>query len=122
VSTGRYCAREVVGHPADVFSLGCIFYEIWASILCVTRVDISPHAVYAAYLDDIHLALKELRNHSGVAEGLRLPREQISRFSLLIIEMIEEELQDRPSASEVALRLGANDCCYLEREPFGVDS
>ncbi|KAH7065881.1 kinase-like domain-containing protein [Paraphoma chrysanthemicola] len=123
--TRRFAPKESImwesrGRAVDIFSLGCVFYEILATLLCVD-LDSDGYRM-SVYSDDhvkFHSAVRELSDHNGVADGLRIPRGQIRRFANLILQMTQEQQEDRPLAAEVALRLGANECCYLERETVG---
>jgi serine/threonine protein kinase len=117
--TQRYAAPEMLDHTrrgrsADIFSLGCTFYEMLICILCAHDHDID--SLYARSLPQLRMFTGDLGNHTGVAEGLRITRSQINRMANLITGMTRENPEDRPTAESIALALGANDCCYLEPE------
>ena len=124
--TRQYAPPETLnaerrGRSIDVFSLGCIFKEILAMLLCAEAYPTGRYLPYAQYLNEFHAEVESLGNHNGVVEGLRIPRRQITRFADLIISMTQEIPDDRPLAADVAQWLGANDCCYLEPEDIADD-
>jgi serine/threonine protein kinase len=118
-ATCRFAPPEVLnyerrGRAADIFSLGCVFYEMLLQILCVNEHKIKSG--YAMSLPELHSVIAQLCHHNGIVEGLRIPRSQISRLGELILKMTQHDQRDRPIAEYVAHTLGANDCCYLEPE------
>ncbi|KAJ4304808.1 hypothetical protein N0V90_000336 [Kalmusia sp. IMI 367209] len=148
--TRKYAAPEVVdrekrGLSADVFSLGCVFTEIFASMvghietkeeyrmpekrkrsaqnplerlrtsLCDNEVG---DASYQANLPTMNGYFRELRLQYDL-DILRFNRKfssglRYAEFLDLVQQMISKEPAQRPSATDLAFRLGSAWCC----EPF----
>lgn len=109
--TEQYAAPEVYrgerGRPADVFSLGCVFSEMVASLL---RQPIN------------HLRSKKVRNE-WVMESNRWSRSEATRASVspsisLILDcceaMTRPQPKQRPTAAEILKRFSPCRCCQDE--------
>jgi serine/threonine protein kinase len=120
--TRRYAAPEVVkqesrGLPADIFSLGCVFFEIFAS-------------TYGNYVrDEDFIELGEIlksnpRGDTSYQANIDALQAQLSKipdlpwsFSLLdplsslTKRMLRERPEQRPSAEDLVISLGERPCC-----------
>jgi serine/threonine protein kinase len=120
--TRRYAAPEVVkqesrGLPADIFSLGCVFFEIFAS-------------TYGNYVrDEDFIELGEIlksnpRGDTSYQANIDALQAQLSKipdlpwsFSLLdplsslTKRMLRERPEQRPSAEDPVISLGERPCC-----------
>jgi hypothetical protein len=102
-----------------MFSLGCLYFEMLLEILCVQSHAI--HDPYSRSLGKVHASTATIRNHSGVAEGLRIPRSHVCRLSDFVTQMTQANPEDRPTAADVADGLGSNPCCWLEPEDLAQE-
>jgi serine/threonine protein kinase len=93
-----YSAPEVIedtrNRKADVFSLGCVFLEIFLALRSDHRPAASRTNTYAARVNDIQHYLKA-HGSSGIAG--------------VIHDMLHADPKERPSASDVVARLSTAD-------------
>jgi serine/threonine protein kinase len=114
--TKRYAAPEVVrqehrGLSADIFSLGCVFIELYSALsisrergmrlqTCLTanaRGDTS----YQANIDAIQAILSNWVEYDG----------DYGRVVSLIIEMLKHNPAERPTAERLVATIGERPCC-----------
>ncbi|OAL03473.1 kinase-like protein [Phaeosphaeriaceae sp. SRC1lsM3a] len=128
--TRRFAAPELVsskarGFPADIFSLGCVFLEMQTTVLGCSyhglKAVIKDHRTissYSANPDDIDEWIKKLEKHPRSVDGLQIsPRETRSRLAT-VRAMLNTNPSLRPTAVDIALKFGSNECCNLDREDF----
>jgi serine/threonine protein kinase len=124
--TKRYAAPEVVqqetrGLSADVFSLGCVFLEIYDTMNrnypdsgCGAKAVLDANAQgdssYQANVD-------ALRNYLSCTLSFGWPT-----ICTTIIEMMNVNPERRPTAEELAERLGEHPCCTTGAEPLEATS
>jgi serine/threonine protein kinase len=93
-----YSAPEVTedtrNRKADVFSLGCVFLEIFLALRSDHRPPASRTNTYSARINDIQHYLKAYSS---------------SRIAGIIHDMLHADPKERPSASDVVARLSAAD-------------
>ena len=94
--TRRYCAPEVLAHESrnrssDVWSLGCVFTEVFSSLVQRFTVDDARIFSDEGHIEEIHESLR----------GLEL-QDMYSRIPEMLIQMISREATLRPSATVVA--------------------
>ena len=140
--TRRYAAPEVVeqdrrGLQADVFSLGCVFVEIGATIAAIHPVPtIGP--LMAAPVEDLEKRLASNRDgDSSYNANIQLVQEFVHQLNLgnilryylqfrlryahdIIAQMLEPHPTNRPTARVVAAYFGGGKaCCQDLPEPVG---
>lgn len=89
----RYCAPEVKNwskrnRKSDIFSLGCVFIEILAALEPRTDIESLGSEPYFAIINDVRSVINQLRVNS--------PRR--SDLARICLEMLETEVDHRPSA------------------------
>jgi hypothetical protein len=128
--TRKFAAPEVAlhearGFSADIFSLSCVFLEMQTAILgssyhglqVAMMADRGCHS-YQANPDHIDEWIKKLEKHPRSVDGLQIsPRETRSRLAT-VRAMLNTEPSQRPTAVDIALKFGSNECCNLDREDF----
>jgi serine/threonine protein kinase len=119
--TKKYAAPEVVrqdlrGLPADIFSLGCVFLEIYSAIqpTGLARVDDTIHALlnrnvrgdasYQANAEELQYFLLKRINRKDDS----MVKEEILS---LIVTMLNVKSQERPTAEDLVAFFGELDCC-----------
>jgi serine/threonine protein kinase len=127
----RYAAPEVVkqdlrGLPADIFSLGCVFLEVFSTFHLYRRrtgelkellkSNKLKDTSYQANVDALQLYLTTL---------FQPPRELHSnRRESIIIKMLKLEAGDRPTAEDLVSHFGERSCCTsgsVELEALNTD-
>ncbi|KAF2128921.1 kinase-like protein [Dothidotthia symphoricarpi CBS 119687] len=129
--TRRYAAPEVVtqdtrGFSADVFSLGCVFLEMLATVisdpsrnerqrLADTRTSDSGDSSFNANLTAVRTWFQTMFETKKLEDD-RLPTDVLA----VVPEMIQYSPQQRPSAAELNTKLSTLGCgaCDTGPEPF----
>ena len=150
--TKRWCSPEVAdqqsrGRPSDVFSLGCVFSEMYTTLVCQSRDEFQRHREEDDGIDAFHRKLPRVKQwlyelDSKIDEYDRQhePYYNLSggskpnAFIDLLIEMIDKDPSLRPTSSDLLSRLNAVEirglgtnytrhqgpCCSVPVEPYRV--
>lgn len=137
--TLMYCSPEVAaglphGRSSDIFSLGCVFAEIFTS---VSRKSQAEFRCYRAddgetfhnnlprvigWIDDLspHFTLELYRMSRYLGEGLGglEPRDQTRPSKTVLKQMLQEEPKDRPTAADLVRDFPPWSCYSSEPEPL----
>jgi serine/threonine protein kinase len=127
--TKRYAAPEVVkqdlrGRPADIFPLGCVYYELLATLhpahispLYECQSEDAQETSYQASIPYLQEQLMSWKVTTGPLKRIFL---QLKRFTH---DMIHEEPSDRLTADEITGLIGRSFCCEMasdELEALGT--
>jgi serine/threonine protein kinase len=120
--TRRYAAPEVVkqeprGLPADIFSLGCVFFEIFAStygnyvrdedfieLRDILKTNSEGDTSYQANIDALQAQLSKIPD-------LPWSFSLLDPLCSLIKRMLRHGPEQRPSAEDLVVSLGERYCC-----------
>lgn len=133
--TRRYAAPEVVqqdfrGLPADIFSMGCVFTEIFSTLHELGRTDDESWEGYIYKPSMMKEELSHLlaqgmdpsyQNHiESIHKMFESPTHQLchdstinAALSAIILRMLSRDPADRPTASELTQLLPPLPCCSL---------
>jgi serine/threonine protein kinase len=118
--TKRYAAPEVVkqdprGLPADIFSLGCVFLEIYISIQSTpSRLNDKIHAVHTSYQANARELQSLLNKRFDLDDTFMLMKNMMP----LISRMLSVRPHERPTANELVCVFGELDCCTRGQIPL----
>lgn len=138
---GKYAAHEEFkGRSADIFSLGCIYLEMMASISTIPKArerlqailnsktrDLGKASlVYREHIDEIRTWLSTFSTDVWAGEGDEAGLEANSRMETTLTglthAMLDEDAAARPTASVILHGFGGeHDCCRRGREEFEPD-
>jgi serine/threonine protein kinase len=119
--------QERQGFPSDIFSLGCVFLEMQTAVVGPSYHGLLQSLIkrtwgedfsYQGNADLVNEWIKQLEDHPQSLDGLQIsPRETRSRMKT-VRAMMSMEPSERPSAVDIAMMFGSNECCDLDREDF----
>ncbi|KAF2824113.1 kinase-like protein [Ophiobolus disseminans] len=123
--TKRYAAPEVVqqsprGLPADIFSLGCVFLELYAAYYPEELTGSIQGALASNSAGDnsYHANIPALQELLPSDKGLL--REGPPDIRPVIMKMLSHDPNDRPTAEDLVNYFGDKDCCTKGAEPLEV--
>jgi len=113
--TKRWCSPEVAaqhprGRAADIFSLGCVFLEMYTVLVGQRSADFEEFRAQDGNGDAFHLTLSRVRQwmqklQNKLEQGDRRNKKPPNLFLDLVSDMIAEDPKRRPTSAEVATRL-----------------
>jgi serine/threonine protein kinase len=116
----RYAAPEVVRHgergqSADIFSLGCVFFELWGTLH--SRATELLHMT-SLWEDTSYQANTETLQ-AFIARGMQGHSDRFTKVTLFAIsQMVRSEPLDRPTAEQLHCVWKQNDCCTAGSVPL----
>ena len=112
--TERYAAPEVFrghrGRAADVFALGCVFFEMAAFLLQDPLQDGPQSSILFSDTGEQHMEWR-WSNNTGMAASMPPSWSDVSNIQTCCKAMIEPRLEQRPTAAEIARQIPARVCC-----------